>query len=358
METNVSQYKCPNCGASIPFDPGTQKLKCAHCGTEYDIETLQSMQAEENIDTDSFGWQEYTSQTIDDESGQIVYVCPSCGGEVIGDKTTSSCQCPYCGNNVIVEDKLKDIYKPDLVIPFKYTKEQAKQEFSKYLKSKKLLARDFSAEKVVDKINGLYVPYWLFDCDCSCQARFNATRVRAYSTPDYDIEEIDHYLVYRDGNVSFSNVPVDGSENLPAELLEALEPFDFTQAVDFNTAYLAGYLSNQYDVNSDSAISRANERIKNSTTEAISATLIGYTTVFPLSSNVRFDNGKVSYALLPIYIFSAKYNGQIYRFAMNGQTGKFSGNLPADSKRTISYGLIIFLAVTIVMFLILLLTQR
>lgn len=352
MSTNVSQYKCPNCGAAIPFDPSVQKLKCAHCGTEYDIQTLQSMAAEENIATDSFGWQEYTSQTIED-NGQIVYVCPSCGGQVIGDATTSSCQCPYCGNSVIVEDKLEDIYKPDLVIPFKYNKQQAKEAFSNYLKGKKLLAKDFEAKNVIEKINGLYVPYWLFNCDCECQARFNATRVMAYSTKDYNIEEIDHFLVYRDGEISFENVPVDGTSKLPAELMESLEPFDYSEAVDFNTAYLSGYLSDQYDEDSNKAILRANERIKQTTYDSIYATLVGYSTVVPTSSNVQFENGKVSYALLPIYIFSTKYDGKVYNFAMNGQTGKFSGNLPADKGRSVKYALSIFFIVFVIIFALL-----
>lgn len=358
MTTSISQYKCPNCGAPIPFDPNAQKLVCKHCDTEFEVSTLQAMVSEENIAEDSYNWEEYQETTLNDANGQTYYVCPSCGGQVIGDKTMSASQCPYCGNSVIVEDKFEGLLKPDLVIPFKYTKEEAKKAYSDYLKGKKLLAKDFEAKNIVEKINGLYVPYWLFNCDCSCQARFNATRVRTYMTRDFDVEEIEHYLVYRDGDISFENVPVDGTKKLPAELMESLEPFDFKDAVDFNTAYLSGFFSDQYDESADEAIKRANERIKASTVEAINSTVIGYVNVVPTSSNVRFDNGKVSYALLPIYIFSTKYNDQVYRFAMNGQTGKFSGNLPADSKRSLGYGFIIFVIAFILIFVLEILLAR
>ena len=58
--------------------------------------------------------------------------------------------------------------------------------------------------------------------------------------------------------------------------------------------------------------------------------MVGYASVIQESSNIRLRQGKVRYALLPMWILSTNYRGQIYRFAMNGQTGKFVGNLPTD----------------------------
>ena len=105
----------------------------------------------------------------------------------------------------------------------------------------------------------------------------------------------------------------------------------------------SGIFADNYDEAKDEAILRANQRIKASTVQAVDATTIGYTTCFKTSDNVRFANGKISYALLPVYVFSTNYNGKIYTFAMNGQTGKFSGDLPADSKLTMKYALTSFL---------------
>ena len=222
MAVEVSQFKCPNCGAAIPFDAGAQTLKCQYCDTEFPLETLQTMNVESNIQTDAYDWDDYNAQEVNNIDGQISYTCPSCGGAVVGDSTMSAAQCPYCGNSIVVPDNFKGMYKPDLVIPFKYSREDAKKAYSNFLKGKRLLAKDFEANNVIEKLNGLYVPYWLFDADCSCQARYDATRVKQYINSDEEITEVDHYLVYRDGSISFEKVPVDASSKFNPALMEAL----------------------------------------------------------------------------------------------------------------------------------------
>ena len=130
--------------------------------------------------------------------------------------------------------------------------------------------------------------------------------------------------------MSFDRIPVDGSAKMPDDLMESIEPFNFNDAVDFKTAYLAGYLADKYDVTADESIGRANERVRKSTESALAATALGYTTVTPQSVNVRLKNGVARYALYPVWILNTTWNGEKYTFAMNGQTGKFVGNLPLD----------------------------
>ena len=112
--------------------------------------------------------------------------------------------------------------------------------------------------------------------------------------------------------------------------MESLEPYDMQDAVDFQTAYLAGYLADRYDVSSEDSVQRANERIKVSTENAFLQTVVGYNTVLPQTSSVRLKDSKVHYALLPVWLLNTKYKGKDYLFAMNGQTGKFVGNLPIN----------------------------
>ena len=100
--------------------------------------------------------------------------------------------------------------------------------------------------------------------------------------------------------------------------------------MDFQTAYLAGYLADKYDVDADASIDRANERIKKSTEDAFRSTVQGYTSVIPENTNVQLHNGKAKYALYPVWILNTTWNGQKYTFAMNGQTGKIVGDLPMD----------------------------
>ena len=108
------------------------------------------------------------------------------------------------------------------------------------------------------------------------------------------------------------------------------EPFDFSSAVDFQTAYLSGYLADRYDVNADDSIGRANERVKKSTESVFASTVVGYHTVVPESTSVRLANGRVRYALYPVWLLNTVWNGKTFSFAMNGQTGKFVGDLPVD----------------------------
>lgn len=123
---------------------------------------------------------------------------------------------------------------------------------------------------------------------------------------------------------------MDGSAKMPNDLMESLEPFDFSEAVDFQTAYLAGFLADKYDVDAKQSVGRANERIKKSTDKIFSDTVQGYTTVTKEASSIQLQNGKVTYALFPVWILNTKWKGRNYLFAMNGQTGKMVGDLPVD----------------------------
>ena len=349
MTTKVSQFKCPNCGASIPFDSKSQKLKCLHCDNEYDVDNLMAFEAESQILGDDFSWKQSQEELKD--SKKRIYTCPSCGGEVVGDESMAASSCPYCGNSIIVAKQFEGMLKPDMVIPFKYSKEDALNTLKKYCSGKVLLPKNFFNENIINKLNGMYVPYWLFDCDSSCSARYRATRVSSFISGDFEITNTDHYLVYRDGTMSFSNVPVDASLKLTPELLESIEPFDYKDGVDFNTAYLAGYFADKYEEDKDKTINRANERIKQTTMDLINSTVIGYISVIPQSSNIRINEGNIKYALLPIYVFNTTYKGKQYTFAMNGQTGKFSGNLPSDNKKLFLIISILFVVIFVLVFL-------
>ena len=123
--------------------------------------------------------------------------------------------------------------------------------------------------------------------------------------------------------------------------MESVEPYDFSQATDFQTAYLSGYFADKYDVNAEQSVGRANERIKNSTVDAFRDTVKGYETVTPEYTSVRLHNGSTKYAFYPVWLMNTTYKGEKYTFAMNGQTGKFVGNLPTDKSKFWKFTLLI-----------------
>lgn len=329
----LQEYKCPCCGGAITFDSTLQKMKCPYCDTEFELEALQSFDADLQSEVpNEMNWETQPGSEWEDgeTDGMRVYVCNSCGGEIVGDENTGATSCPFCGNPVVMMGAFKGELKPDLVIPFKLDKNAAKEGLMRHLQGKRLLPKVFRDQNHIDEIKGIYVPFWLFDTDADANIRYRATRVHHWSDSRYDYTETQYFSVVRAGSLSFEAVPVDGSSKMADDLMESVEPFDLSDAVDFKTAYLAGYFADKYDVTAEQSIARANERIRESTERSFAETVRGFTTVVPEDGSIRLNSGKARYALYPVWLLNTTWNGENYTFAMNGQTGKFVGNLPVD----------------------------
>lgn len=329
----IQEYKCPCCGGAIGFDSSIQKMKCPFCDTEFEMETLQSYDADlQSEGGDNMTW-ETTAGTEWGEGetdGIKSFVCKSCGGEIIGDENMAATACPYCGNPVVMMGNFSGALKPDFVIPFKLDKEKAKEELKKHFKGKKLLPKAFTSGNHIDEIKGVYVPYWLFDTDVDANIRYKATKQHKTEDSKYEYIHTDYFSLTRAGKIAFEHVPVDGSSKMDDTLMESLEPYEFKDAVPFQTAYLAGYVADKYDVDAKTSEGRANERVKRATEDAFRETVKGYETVNVENSTINLSNGKAQYAMYPVWLLNTTWNGQKFVFAMNGQTGKFVGNLPMD----------------------------
>ena len=329
----LQQYKCPCCDGAIEFSSTAQKMKCPYCDTEFELETLQAYEQElQQEASDDMTWDSAAGGdwTEGETSGLRVYVCGTCAGEIIADEHTGATACPYCGNPVVLTGHFAGLLKPDLVIPFKVDKKAAIDALQNHYKGKRLLPKVFKDQNHIEEVKGLYVPVWLFDADADACVEYEATKNRIWSDSDYEYTETRHYAVIRGGGIGFENVPVDGSTKMDDALMESIEPFDISDAVPFKTAYLPGYMADKYDVDAGESIDRANQRIKQSTEDAFRSTVMGYTTVTAVDSNIRLQNGKARYALYPVWILNTDWNGQKFTFAINGQTGKIAGDLPMD----------------------------
>ncbi len=354
--SELSTYKCPCCGGTIEFDTASQKPKCPYCDTEFELDALKHYDEDLNIsDDDHINWEDSSTDkwTEGDAEGLRVYVCDTCAGEIIAEDTTAASKCPYCGNPIIMKGQLAGDLKPDLVIPFKLDKKAAKAAYERHITGKPLLPKVFKDQNHIDEIKGIYVPFWVYDAEASASIRYRATKTRAYTTPTHNCVETSYYSVTRGGNVAFSHVPVDGSTKMADDLMESIEPFDFSEAVDFRTAYLSGYLADRYDVSAEDSRKRANERIKKSAEDAFRSTVSGYSSVMTEQSSVKCDGGKARYVLYPVWLLNTTWNDQKFTFAMNGQTGKFVGDLPVDKKAYLRYLLIGAAASSAIIFAIL-----
>ena len=331
-------YNCPCCGAPLAYDAANKNLKCASCGNSYELEALEAMNPAESAGGVQFDLPQETFSAS--EAAQMQgYICKGCGAELLTDDTTTATECPYCGSPTILPDRIDGSVKPEMVIPFTVTKEQAQKQFEEYFHGKILLPNIFkNSRNRITEMRKLYVPYWLFDCDAQGNIVYDAEKKSTSRQGDYEIENIEHYIVRRAGSMSFENIPVDGSEKLDNKITESLEPYDLSAAVPFQPAVLAGAMADHADVDAAACEGRAVERVENSMASELRDTVKGYSTVRERSKNIFAEGGKVTPVLMPVWLITTEKDGKIYTFAINGQTGKLTCDVPADNKKSWLWG--------------------
>jgi len=341
---DIKEYKCPNCGGAVKFDSSSQSMKCPFCDTEFEIAALEEYQKQlRGAEKDKANWdEENVPQTWEQDELEDLSTgsCPSCGAELLGDKNTAAMVCPNCGNSQIVLKRLTGLLKPDYLIPFKLDKKAAVEALKNFYKGKRLLPECFKDENRIDSIQGVYLPFWLFDANARGHVCYKASKTKTWSDSSYRYTKTDFYSVVRDGNIRFEKIPVDGSERMDDSYMDAIEPFDYNQLKDFQTAFLSGYLTEKYDVDAEKSKERAVTRMKSTVETEFSKSVTGYASVRPESSVVNVEDGKVSYSLFPVWILNTKYNKENYLFLMNGQTGRLVGRLPADPGKSWKYRLL------------------
>ncbi len=339
-QTAVMEYKCPCCDAGLQFSGEAQQLTCEYCGNTFEIDAVKAFNEDAATgNAQEFAWEEPEPQQWSEEEtgGLQAFSCPSCGGEILGDAHTAATFCPYCGNPTILPSRLSGGVKPDGVLPFQKTREDAEAAFQQLCKGKPLLPREFKDKHQIEKITGLYVPFWLYDCQGDFSGRYKATRVRTWSDSNYNYTKTSHYLLVRRANADFNGIPVDGSSKMDDTSMESIEPFDYSKVVDFDTAYLSGYLADKYDVASEAGAQRIQQRVNTAFEEELRSTMLPYTTVIPTNKELKLTQGRSRYVLMPVWMLNTRYKDKIYTFAMNGQTGKMTGQLPICPKRTAAW---------------------
>ncbi len=330
-------YKCPCCGAPLAYSGDSGKLKCASCSNEYDLDAIQAMESTEDGGKIEFSMP--TEGYTDADAGSMhAYVCQNCGAELVTDGNTTATECAYCGSPAILPDQIRGGVRPERVVPFKVTKEQAVKQFQDYFHGKRLMPNIFlNSANRISEIRRLYVPCWLFDCDADGAMSFNAEKVRVSRKGDYEVKQIDHYMVRRAGSMGFDNIPVDASQKLDDAIAESLEPYDYTAAVEFRPEVLSGALADNADADADACVKRAIRRVEASMEAALRNTVSGYDRVNLRGKRISAEQGKVTPELLPVWIITTEKQERdgkhTYTFAINGQTGKLTCNVkPAAGK--------------------------
>ena len=334
-QSNVIEYKCPCCSAGLRFDGSAQQLTCEYCDSTFEMDAIRAFNESVNQQSkDDFLFEE-TPHTEWDETEQDTmrsFICPSCGGELITDENTAATFCPFCSNPTVMPGRLSGGLKPDALIPFRTTKEDAQAAFLKLCKGKPLLPKFFTQEQQVEKITGIYVPFWLYDCGGGLNGSYKATRVHTWSDSRYIYTKTEHYLLSRGAKAEFTGIPMDASSKMDDTFMESIEPYDYSQLIDFDKAYLT-----KYDVPSEAGKDRIHQRVSNAMDDLVQRSFQGYATVVPASRQLNVQQKHARYVLMPVWMLNTKYKDKIYTFAMNGQTGKITGSLPVSPSRAAAW---------------------
>ena len=372
MEKTALTYLCPDCMAYLRFDGKEEKWVCDYCDGKFSMEELEQRglqkeesdyevksraEAEGNSADVSFEYQENITRPESDLSRMRGYICPSCGGEIVTDDVTAATFCVFCGNPTILPKQLEGEYRPAAIVPFETDKEDAKKAFLNLCKGKKLLPKGYTSEQRLEKITGVYVPFWLFDCKADFTYHATGENVSTWTDTRFIYTKTDLYHIHREGHMEFENIPLDASEKMQDDLMDALEPFHLDRKKDFDMSYLSGFLAEKYTYEPKDLYDRMTGRITPGVEHKAGEGGRDYQRVYGVKCHTDFSSDKQTYMLLPVWMLISKYQGKDYLFAMNGQTGKIVGELPVSSGQTAKWFGIIFaitflIAMVIAMFVV------
>ena len=318
--TNI--YRCPTCGAPVEFDGAAGKMSCDYCGNEFDVSQIneQYSKYENVVEVEEPIAKEYCS--FDG------YRCDSCGAEVATDDYTTATFCSFCGSPTLIRARLSGVLKPELVIPFRIERKQAEEAYKKWTGKGLITPSGFRKKSTIEKITGMYVPFWLYDYDVEAYVRATATRTSRDRRGDTVHVHTMHYNIGRNVAAQYDMIPADASEKMDDKAMDLLEPFDYGEIRPFEMPYLAGYFAEKYTYTADEMKGRVENRIRDYIYAEARSTIVGYGSVNIIGSNINMKRRRAAYTLMPVWVLNYKYNGKVYSFHMNGQTGRIVGKPP------------------------------
>ncbi len=323
-------YKCPSCGAPLIYRGDTQTLDCGNCGNSFTGETVRQVAEIDSQESGSINWEmqgtEYSKQEADRTR---TFSCTSCGAQLVTDETTVATNCAFCGSPSIIPAQFTPGTRPEKVIPFLVKKEEAEKAFHQYFRGKKMLPNAFlKGNNQISKIMQLYVPYWLFSCQADADITYNATQVHTRRSGSYLETITRHFLVRRAGTIDFQDLPIDAHSRIDNTITETLEPYKTEEAIAFSPEVLSGAMADRADVSAEECKQRADSRITETTESVMRQTVSGYTSVTPRRQRISVPQGKSAPVLFPLWQITTIKDGKPYTFAINGQTGKLTTNIP------------------------------
>lgn len=318
-------FRCKNCGGNVVFSPLKGKMHCPHC---------------EGIDSEEAAGQGKKTE------------CANCGAQLTINEYNSTCKCEYCNSYIILDERVQGEYQPHLVLPFKIDKSQVVTKLQQEFKRRIFIPDSFLSESTLEDMKGLYVPFWMYDYAVNYDYSGTGTKVRVWTSGDTQYTETSYYRIVRDMDIDFEKIPIDASLAMKDEVMDMMEPFNYSELEDFQEKYISGFYGEIYNDSADALEERAKVKVKNDANTLLKETVSEYSTVKPERENLSMDRNGTNYTLLPVWRYQYKYRNKNYDFYMNGQTGKIIGSAPVSVKKVLAYGSTVFAAAWIALSII------
>lgn len=305
------QFKCVNCGGNVVYDPKGRHMLCMSCNS---------------VDTDEIVKQEDS------------YSCPSCGAGLKINEFTSATRCEYCGSYNIIDEKITYPYGPDLVLPFRFTKEQATELLRKEFKDKLFCPGDFLSERTLEHLEGDYVPFWMYSYASHAVWDGIGTKVRSWQSGDTEYTETSKFQVYREIDIDFKRIPVDASIRMPDNIMDIMEPYEYQELEEFQAKYMSGFEAETFNQPPDQLEPRAKQKAEKDTRAWLQSSMTGYSTLTPTRQEILHHPTAREFAMMPVWRYVYRYHNTDYEYYINGQTGKVYGKQPRSTGRILFSG--------------------
>ena len=333
---DIVSYKCPHCGGELKFDPGSGDFTCDWCRSKFTQEELLKMYPGDQEGEPGGGSADAqtSSQGESSQDGEgKIYSCPSCGAQIMTDATTAATFCYYCHNPALIPGRLTGGEKPDCIIPFEVTKDNALQIFEQWIRSKKYIPDAFYSKDQMEKVTGVYFPFMLYTCRIGGHIDAQGTKVVRRREGDFEVTERSTYRVRRDGDMEVKNITRNALKKANKKLVEGVVPFDMDKVKPFNMSYLSGFQAETRDLGADDFRDEVEQEVRDYAVTKLEESTAGYTDLTVTQDNTTLEDATWKYAMMPVWTLTYKdpASGEIYYFSVNGQTGKPIGELPVNA---------------------------
>lgn len=307
---------CKNCGGRITFDVQKKALSCVSCGSLFDV-------SEFDAEADGYDEMEPT-KLVDDTIDCSVYQCSSCGAEISITNTEVSTFCIYCGNPSIVFSRVSKLKKPDMIIPFSVTKEQAMATVRERINKGFFIPKEIKNYQI-EQMRGIYIPYHVTNVEYDSSMILSSVHKKNKSSTTY------YYK--RSAYAHMPWVTTDASTTLNDSSSQRLEPYHMKSAKAFDEDYLIGFYSDASDVEEDDAIALAKSRVKDIFDAEMLKSITGSSKKILQHRERAEVYTKPLTAFLPAWFLTFRYKNEPYTIIINGQTGKIVGGVPWDKAK-------------------------